>query len=42
MAGKIRKFFKYTGLTFAVVLILAGSFAAHEWYAKPFYINKTI
>jgi uncharacterized protein (DUF885 family) len=40
MAGKIRKFFKYTGLTFAVVLVLAGSFAAHEWYAKPFYINN--
>lgn len=40
MAGKIKKFFKYTGLTFAVVLVLAGSFAAHEWYAKPFYINN--
>ncbi|MDH3613162.1 MAG: DUF885 domain-containing protein [Gammaproteobacteria bacterium] len=40
MAGKVRKFFKYTGLTIAVLLVLAGSFAAHEWYAKPFYINN--
>lgn len=40
MAGKIRKFFKYTGLTLAVVLVFAASFAAHEWYAKPFFINN--
>lgn len=40
MAGKIKKFFKYTGLTFAVVLVLGVSFVAHEWYAKPFYINN--
>jgi len=40
MAGKIKKFFKYTGLTVAVVFVLGLSFAAHEWYAKPFYINN--
>jgi uncharacterized protein (DUF885 family) len=40
MAGKIKKFFKYTGLTVAVVFMLGISFAAHEWYAKPFYINN--
>jgi uncharacterized protein (DUF885 family) len=40
MAGKVRKFFKYTGLTFVFVLALGASFAAHEWYAKPFYINN--
>jgi uncharacterized protein (DUF885 family) len=40
MAGKIRKFFKRAGLTVAVLLVLAVSFAAHEWYARPFYINN--
>jgi uncharacterized protein (DUF885 family) len=40
MAGKIKKFFKYLGLTFGVVLVLGMSFAAHEWYGKPFYINN--
>jgi len=40
MAGKIKKFFKYTGLTVAVVFVLGLSFAAHEWYGKPFYINN--
>ncbi len=40
MAGKIKKFFKRAGLTFAVVLVLTGSFVAHEWYAKPFFINN--
>ena len=27
------------GLVF-VLLILAGAFAAHEWNAKPFYVNN--
>ena len=40
MAGKIKKFFKRAGLTLVVVLVLFGSFVAHEWYAKPFYINN--
>ena len=40
MAGKIKKFFKRAGLTGAVLLVLTASFAAHEWYAKPFYINN--
>ena len=40
MAGKIKKFFKYTGLTVAVVFVLGVSFGAHEWYGKPFYINN--
>ncbi len=40
MAGKIKKFFKYLGLTVGVVLVLGMSFTAHEWYAKPFYINN--
>ncbi len=33
----IKKIFKWLGLTLLVVIILGGSFAAHEWYAdKPF------
>jgi len=33
----IRKFFKWTGILLLVVIVGAGSFAAHEWYAdKPF------
>ena len=40
MAGKIRKFFKYFGLTFATLLVVGGAFIAHEWYARPFFINN--
>lgn len=40
MAGKLGKFFKRAGLTVAALLVLAVSFAAHEWYAKPFFINN--
>lgn len=40
MAGMVRKILKRTALAFAVVLVLAGSFAAHEWYARPFFINN--
>ena len=33
----IRKLFKWTGIVMLVVVLLVGSFAAHEWYAdKPF------
>ena len=40
MAGIVMKIFRRAGLTVAVLLLLAGSFAAHEWYAKPFFINN--
>ena len=40
MAGIVKKILKRAGLTVAVLLLLAGSFAAHEWYAKPFFINN--
>ena len=40
MAGKIGKFFKYTGLTVAVMVTVGGLFAAHEWYARPVFINN--
>lgn len=40
MAGKIRKLFKYTGLTVAALVTVVGLFAAHEWYARPFFINN--
>ena len=33
----IKKIFKWIGLSLLVVVVLGGSFAAHEWYAdKPF------
>ncbi|WP_299977769.1 DUF885 domain-containing protein [uncultured Pseudoteredinibacter sp.] len=34
---KILKFIAYGLLS---IIILGGSFAAHEWYAKPFFINN--
>jgi uncharacterized protein (DUF885 family) len=40
MAGLVKKFLKRAGLTVALLLLLAVSFAAHEWYAKPFFINN--
>lgn len=40
MAGKVKKFFKRAGLTVAILFVVAVSFGAHEWYAKPFYINN--
>jgi len=40
MAGIVKKIVRRAGLTVAVLLLLAGSFAAHEWYAKPFFINN--
>lgn len=33
----IKKFFKWAGITLLAVIIVGGSFGAHEWYAdKPF------
>ncbi len=40
MAGVVKRTFKYIGLSFAVLLVLASAFVAHEWYGKPFYINN--
>lgn len=41
MAGKIKKFFKWTGIVLGVTLVGAGAFGAHEWYAeKPFFVNN--
>ena len=36
----VKKVFKRAGMTFAVLLLLAASFATHEWYARPFFINN--
>ena len=36
----IKKWLKRLGLTVLVLLVLGGSFAAHEWYAdKPFFFR---
>ena len=41
MAGKVKKFFKWTGIVIGAGLVLTGSFAAHEWNAdKPFFANN--
>jgi uncharacterized protein (DUF885 family) len=41
MAGKVKKFFKWTGIALGVVIILGGSFIYHEWNAdKPFFVNN--
>jgi uncharacterized protein (DUF885 family) len=41
MAGKVKKTFKWMGILLVVVLVLGGSFAAHEWNAdKPFFANN--
>jgi len=40
MAGKVKMFFKRAGLAVAVLFVVAVSFAAHEWYAQPFFINN--
>jgi len=42
----IRKFFKWAGIVVLAIVVLSGSFAAHEWYAdKPFmfraYLDRT-
>ena len=36
----MKTFFKRAGLTVAALIVLATAFGAHEWYAKPFYINN--
>ena len=40
MAGQIGKFFKRAGLTVGVLLLAGIAFIAHEWYARPFFINN--
>jgi len=40
MAGKVKTFFKRLALSVAGVFVLVAAFAAHEWYAKPFFINN--
>jgi uncharacterized protein (DUF885 family) len=40
MAGKVATFFKRAGLTVGVLLIAGIAFVAHEWYARPFFINN--
>mgnify|MGYP001826859854 FL=1 len=41
MEGKVKKTFKWLGISLLVVLVLGGSFAAHEWKAdKPFFVNN--
>lgn len=40
MAGMVAKFFKRTAVAVAVLLLLGAAFIAHEWYAKPFFINN--
>lgn len=41
MAGKVKKFFKWTGISVGALLVGAGAFGAHEWYAdKPFFVNN--
>lgn len=41
MAGRVKRVFKWLGIIIGMVLLLAGSFAAHEWNAdKPFYANN--
>lgn len=36
----IKKIFKWVGVTLLVVVLAGGAFIAHEWNAKPFYINN--
>ena len=40
MAGTIATFFKRTAMVVGVLLVLGAAFVAHEWYAKPFFINN--
>jgi len=40
MAGKVKTFFKRAALSVAGLFVLVIAFAAHEWYAKPFFINN--
>jgi len=36
----VKTFFKRAGLTVAALFVLVAAFGAHEWYAKPFFINN--
>jgi uncharacterized protein (DUF885 family) len=36
----IKKIIKRMALLLIIAIVLAGAFAAHEWNAKPFYINN--
>ena len=39
----MKRFFKWVGTGLLVLVLLGGSFAAHEWYAsKPFYLNNLL
>ncbi|MEM9056181.1 MAG: DUF885 domain-containing protein, partial [Pseudomonadota bacterium] len=40
MAGTVSKFFKRAGVAVGAVLLLGAAFVAHEWYARPFFINN--
>ncbi len=41
MAGKVKKVFKWIGIGAGVLVVGAGSFGAHEYYAeKPFFVNN--
>lgn len=40
MASRTGTFFKRAGIAVAVVLVSAALFIAHEWYARPFFINN--
>lgn len=36
----VKKIFKWIGIILLTVIILGGSFGAHEYYGKPWYINN--
>lgn len=39
----MKRFFKWVGAGLLVVVLVSGSFAAHEWHAdKPFYFNNLL
>ncbi|MEL7447805.1 MAG: DUF885 domain-containing protein [Pseudomonadota bacterium] len=40
MPGIVATFFKRAAVAVAAVLLLGAAFVAHEWYAKPFFINN--
>lgn len=40
MASRTKAFFKRAGIAVAVMLVSAALFIAHEWYARPFFINN--
>ncbi|WOJ98543.1 DUF885 domain-containing protein [Congregibacter brevis] len=38
----VKKIGKYLGLTIGGVLLIFAAFAAHEWFAKPFFIGNFV